>query len=302
MARRFALLLRFMFLVMVPVHSGFCFQWPVDNPTITATFGENRWNHFHGGIDIGGGEQEIFPIEDGEVVFYFEEDEDTSGIPTGLGNFLVVEHERGIRSLYAHMKKGTVDHEKRLVSKEDTIGIIGETGGALGKHLHFEVSDREFRQLVNPMHLLPKLEDAVAPTIGVVQIVRLDDKGEMAGERIDLVPGLRVMPGRWAVLLEVYDISTKLDYRYPMAPYRVQVYLNGRDAISIVYDGLGESDGILVLKQSGGVPFASFYLDEWLFNAGQITIPEGEVQMEIIAGDYVGNESSKRVALAAARP
>ena len=39
---------------------GIEYKWPVRNISLTATFGEDRWGHFHSGIDLGGGEQEIY--------------------------------------------------------------------------------------------------------------------------------------------------------------------------------------------------------------------------------------------------
>jgi len=117
--------------------AGFAFQWPVEKPVLTATFCENRSNHFHGGIDLGGGELEVYPIEDGEIIFYFEEGDSICGIPTGLGNFLVVEHPRGIRSLYAHLKQDSIEVGSYAVKKTDLLGIIGDSGGSMGKLLHF---------------------------------------------------------------------------------------------------------------------------------------------------------------------
>ncbi|MBT3275476.1 MAG: M23 family metallopeptidase, partial [Spirochaetales bacterium] len=269
---------------------AFAFQWPVQNLAITATFGESRWGHFHSGIDIGGGEQEIRPIEDGELIFFHEEGSGPLDLPTGLGNFLVVEHERGIRSLYAHMRPDTLDPQKTDLVKSDVIGIIGETGSSLGKHLHFEVVDREFHQLVNPIRLLPALTDTTAPSIGIVELRR-----DTITQRIET--GDRIISGKWSLVLEVYDVSEYVSYFCPMAPYLVQVYLNGSKALAYVYESLEEHNGKLELVQSEGQTFDTLYLDDWLSSAGDITVPEGEVQIEEVASDYSGNESSRVISL-----
>ncbi len=293
-------------LIFATAELGLAFQWPVDTPILTATFCESRWSHFHGGIDIGGGEQEIRPIEDGEVIFFFDQERSTSKLPTGLGNFLVVEHARGIRSLYAHLKQDSLDTGKIDVSKNDVLGIIGDTGSSFGKHLHLEVSDKELRQVVNPMRLLPELPDRIAPTINNIQLVPGGFEGESAAtipfaERYEPYPGDEIAPGVWTVLLDVFDLSEHVTYFCPMAPYRVQIFLNGQLSRSLVFDGLGENGNRLEFIQAKGVYFGAFYLDDWLINAGSVSIPEGAVRIEIVVSDYAGNEASLLIPLTARR-
>lgn len=56
------------------------------------------------------------------------------------GNYVLVEHSNGMRSRYAHLRKGTINViVGQKVDENTTIGIIGESGSALGRHLHFEV-------------------------------------------------------------------------------------------------------------------------------------------------------------------
>jgi hypothetical protein len=300
---------RLMLSILLILTATFCFafQWPVENPVLTATFGENRENHFHGGIDIGGGEQKIHPIEEGEVIFYFDLEQPRQEIPTGLGNFLVVEHPRGIRSLYAHLKDGSLDPDKVEVVADDVIGVIGDSGGSYGKHLHLEVADKELRQIVNPMRLLPELADRVVPSINNVWFLAGDFSEALADEipssaRYEPVDGKEIIPGVWTVILDVYDLSEHVTYFCPMAPYRVQTFLNGQLSLSLVYDGLGEKNDRLEFIQEKGVSFDNYYLDSWLVNLGAINVPEGAVVIEIVASDFAGNESSRLFSLTAIRP
>ncbi len=83
-------------------------DWPLERVVLTATFGESRGDHFHAGIDLGGGEQAVRPIAAGEVVFAHEEGEDYSSVPIGLGSFLVLEHKGGVRSIYGHLQAGSM--------------------------------------------------------------------------------------------------------------------------------------------------------------------------------------------------
>ena len=57
------------------------------------------------------------------------------------GNYIVIEHNNGLYSLYAHLQKVFVKLNEK-VSKNDVIGKVGVSGLASYPHLHFEVVDR----------------------------------------------------------------------------------------------------------------------------------------------------------------
>ena len=56
----------------------------------------------------------------------------------GYGNYVVISHENGTQTLYAHMTK-VIAHQGDEVSQGEEIGLIGMTGEATGPHLHIEV-------------------------------------------------------------------------------------------------------------------------------------------------------------------
>jgi LysM repeat protein len=61
-----------------------------------------------------------------------------NGYNGGFGNYVVIQHPNGVKTLYAHMSKlGTNPGAK--VSQGQTIGYVGSTGHSTGPHLHFEV-------------------------------------------------------------------------------------------------------------------------------------------------------------------
>ena len=59
----------------------------------------------------------------------------------GYGNYIIITHSDGSKSIYAHMNNYSVE-DGATVSKGTTIGIAGKTGNSTGIHLHFEFSDR----------------------------------------------------------------------------------------------------------------------------------------------------------------
>lgn len=56
----------------------------------------------------------------------------------GYGNYVVIKHDNGAQTLYAHMNSVSVSAGE-TVSQGIVIGSVGNTGKSTGAHLHFEV-------------------------------------------------------------------------------------------------------------------------------------------------------------------
>lgn len=105
------------------------FMYPI-NTRITSYYGP-RWGRMHEGIDFAAPMgSPIRAVSSGRVVY--------SGWATGYGYVVIVEHQRGLRTLYAHNSKLLV-REGESVGKGEVISRSGNTGNSTGPHLHFEV-------------------------------------------------------------------------------------------------------------------------------------------------------------------
>lgn len=69
------------------------------------------------------------------------------------GNYIVVIHSEGIKTLYAHLSERKVE-EGDTVHQGDVIALSGNTGNSTGPHLHFEILMGGTTR-VDPMLLLP---------------------------------------------------------------------------------------------------------------------------------------------------
>lgn len=108
---------------------------PTRGWTITSTFGE-RWGKNHNGLDIAGNTGDpVMAALDGKVKSTFYE-------RNGYGNVVILEHEGGIETRYAHMSKIGVKTGD-TVKKGNIVGEVGSTGRSTGPHLHFEVRVNE---------------------------------------------------------------------------------------------------------------------------------------------------------------
>lgn len=111
------------------------FIWPLPScRTISSPFGY-RWNGFHPAIDISGNGvygKPVVAADGGRVV------ETNYGWGGGFGNYIIVDHGGGYRTLYAHLSAINVKLGQ-AVSKGQTIGRVGSSGNSTGPHLHFEI-------------------------------------------------------------------------------------------------------------------------------------------------------------------
>jgi len=87
---------------------------------------------FHTGLDIAGTGygSPIYASNNGTVI--------VSAKHYSYGHYIVINHNNGYYTLYAHMSK----RKKQvgdIVERGDVIGLVGQSGSATGPHLHFEV-------------------------------------------------------------------------------------------------------------------------------------------------------------------
>lgn len=70
----------------------------------------------------------------------------------GYGNYVVITHNDGTNSMYAHLKKNSIRvSENDEVKQGKIIGITGSSGRSYGTHLHFEIRDTDGNKVnVNP--------------------------------------------------------------------------------------------------------------------------------------------------------
>ncbi|MFC4306622.1 peptidoglycan DD-metalloendopeptidase family protein [Cohnella boryungensis] len=118
------------------------FKWPIVKPQITSDYGR-RWGRQHKGIDTVSTNRNIFAADSGKVVY--------AARNSGYGNHIIIDHQNGYQTLYAHLSKINVKRDD-LVEKGDIIGIMGSTGRSTGIHLHFEIEKNNNQQ--NPMNFL----------------------------------------------------------------------------------------------------------------------------------------------------
>lgn len=77
----------------------------------------------------------------------------TAGQNRIYGNYVIIDHQNGYQTVYAHMSK-IIATKGQWVSQGTQIGLVGSTGYSTGPHLHFTVYKNG--NLVDPMTVLNK--------------------------------------------------------------------------------------------------------------------------------------------------
>lgn len=110
---------------------------------ISTYFGERGmyWRGgWHMGVDFAASQGDPVRATLGGVVIQSEEDD-----PRGYGQCIKIDHGNGLHTLYAHLSSRLVQVAD-IVESGQQIGLVGETGVAVGPHLHFEVRENgEYR-------------------------------------------------------------------------------------------------------------------------------------------------------------
>jgi hypothetical protein len=101
--------------------------------------------------------------------------------PNYYGNLVVIEHADSFYTLYAHLSKILVE-EGQTVAAGDQVGEVGQTGVAIGPHLHFEVRRGDVEDEAsteNPeLWLSPNIDETGAP-LGTLQLSVLDPASDL---------------------------------------------------------------------------------------------------------------------------
>ncbi len=110
-----------------PAASGY-FGWPVSGGVKTQGL------HGYNGVDIGAAYGTNILAAAGGTVIVAR----AGGYNGGYGSYVVVQHDNGTQTLYAHASSILVSVGQQI-GKGEPVARIGSTGKSTGNHVHFEV-------------------------------------------------------------------------------------------------------------------------------------------------------------------
>ncbi|MFC7308292.1 M23 family metallopeptidase [Streptomyces monticola] len=127
---------------------------PVEDYTLSAGFGQggNMWSQKHSGQDfavpVG---TPVEAVHSGTVV---KAGPNGAGDGPAYGNAVVIKHDNGRFSQYAHLSRVDVKVGQTVTTGQE-IARSGNTGNSSGPHLHFEIrTSADYGTAINPVDYL----------------------------------------------------------------------------------------------------------------------------------------------------
>jgi murein DD-endopeptidase MepM/ murein hydrolase activator NlpD len=163
-------------------NGSFIFQNPLGAPlneSIQKTYRygstDSGRREAHHGIDLTSAfGAPVFAAAGGEVIYAGADQKPIYSPYSDLyGNCIVVRHEHGLFTLYGHLSKILISPGQQ-VNAGDLIGEAGDSGAAIGSHLHFEVrrggDGSDYFSTENPELWLALEHDAGGGNFGALSI------------------------------------------------------------------------------------------------------------------------------------
>ena len=134
----------------------------------------------HKGVDYGAPTgTRVKATADGTVEF--------AGRRGGYGNVIVLRHQAGITTLYAHLSGFAAGiRSGKNIAQDDVIGYVGATGWATGPHLHYEFRVRGAHR--NPLTIAMPAAEPVPHRL----MAKFHAQAQLRVAQLDLLSGTRL--------------------------------------------------------------------------------------------------------------
>lgn len=259
------------------------YQWPSNKDFLTSLFGTSYSDSIQDGIKFTSEDQAIYPLADGEIIFYQESfefgDLDYYGAE---GNILVLKHAGEFKSIYRNFNSIDSFNLTDSISKTEMLGVSSNEYD----NFIFSIYDDKKESYINPQQILPFLEDERNPVINGVYV-------KNQGTRIKLSRNKKLISGEYHIFIDAWDI-VKVRNRYmKFTPFSVNVFVDGFERYNISFSSLKEIDNILYLSGGSDIPVTDFLSGGTMLYGGEVFLTTGRSLIEIVIKDIYGNEASK---------
>jgi hypothetical protein len=263
----------------------FALDWPLGPPRIAATFGTPAKGRLVTGIALAADDALVHSADDGELSFALEEGKNPTGLPSALGSFVIVDHPKDLAGLYAHLAPGSVSDYLKVVKSGSILGKTGSSGWTEGPGLLFQVFDRREGQWVNPLLVLPPLNDDKAPVLRSLALVR-------NGRTYVLDKAASVPQGTYSITVDVADPADAAWTAGPLAPYSIRLTIDGTELVRDVFDVAEGKDGRLCLFPKAPRNLGDLRSKDGRYVLAERLFSRGRVLIEVSAEDASGNRRS----------
>ncbi len=261
-------------------------DWPSESAVMVRNFGSNDRGKPVMGMIFSGG-TEILAAEKGEIIFSRSStsgrDSAASRLHSPLGTWTAVDHGDGLVSIYSRLNETNyaVSQRSAQVEKSQPIAVSGISGWSAQNGFYFQVYDRRERRWINPAIIVTPQRETRPPQILSV---------ELRSAQGDSVQSRNLTQGNYTVLVNTNTAASPRGFTF--APQRIICLINGAEAGSLNFESISGKDGLLMISRNGFVPVKQVYAAFPAFEAANVFLNRGQVNLEIIVQDIAGNSRS----------
>ncbi len=272
------------FMIAILCASLSALEWPTDTPAIAEAFAQNTGDGPSFGTSFTG-PGPIRATSGGEVIYARQRRDLASGLPSGLGAWMAIDHADGLISVYGRLDAATLLSERTMVERSSLLGYPAHTGPE-NQIFYFSLIDRTAGRYVNPAILMSRLLDEKQPTI---RTIRLADS---EGQALTLPTTRYIKQGEYNIFLDTYDQmgETKAAHTQQIAPVSISCLLDGEERFALDFETLQVENGLVYLETKSKREAKEVYEGTGEYHLGKLRLTRGKSVLQLIVRDIAGNE------------
>lgn len=260
-------------------------EWPTDTQNFLRLFGQRIGeNMFEQGLSFEDAAT-VRAADDGILLITLDKRYGTGAFPSTLGNALVFLHDDGLQTVYGNLDDTAVFRSRVVTEANTVIGRTGNSGWGHPNDLIFQVSDNQKKVYINPLLLLPSVNDKIAPQIQNIMVVNEQHTVfQINGQK-------NVRQGSYELYADITDTTVQGGRSF--SPFRITIFVNGANIRTIPFETITQKDEAAYLGTTAFTDTLLYKRKDALY-LGNIILTRGKSDILITARDITGNEKSER--------
>ncbi len=272
------------FMIVILCSPMTALEWPTDTPAITEAFAQNTGDGPSFGTSFTG-PGPIRATSGGEVIYARQRRDTASGLPSGLGAWMAIDHADGLISVYGRLDAATLPAERTMVERGSLLGYPSHTAPE-SPIFYFSLIDRTAGRYVNPAILMSRLPDDKQPSIRSIRLV------DSESQTLALPTTRSIKQGDYHIFLETYDQmgEAKAIHAKQIAPVSVSCLLDGEERFAFDFETLQVENGLVYLETKSKREANDVYEANGEYHLGKLRLTRGKSVLQLIVRDIAGNE------------
>lgn len=260
-------------------------EWPADTQNFLRLFGQRIGkNTFEEGLTFEDAAT-VRAADDGILLIAIDKKYGSGAFPSTLGNALIFLHDDGLQTIYGNLENTAVFRNRITTESTAVIGRTGNSGWGHSNALIFQVSDNQKKVYINPLLLLPSVNDKIAPQIQNIMVVNEQHTVfQINGQK-------NVRQGSYELYADITDTTVQGGRSF--SPFRITIFVNGANIRTIPFETILQKDEASYLGNTAFTDRLLYQRKDALY-LGNIILTRGKSDILITARDMTGNEKSER--------